>query len=90
MTTVINNPGGNRVDPENRGHENESGGSGVVIGAVIVVLVLIAVIVLALPYVRDRVDGMSEPVDPVVNIQIPPTTIPGADADANANASTTQ
>lgn len=86
MTTIINNPGENRVEPENRGHANESGGSGVVIGAVIVVLVLIAVIVLALPYVRDRVDNMSESADPVVNIQIPPIVVPGT----NTNASTTQ
>lgn len=78
MTTVINNPG------ENRGNENANanGGSGVVIGAVLVVLVLLVAIVLALPYIRERFDGMSEPVNPVINVEVPSDIIPGDNGTA--------
>ena len=78
MTTVINNPGENRVGPDNA---NASGGSGVVTGAVIVVLALIGAVVLALPDIRERTDAMSQPAEPVVNIQVPAGAIPGADEE---------
>jgi hypothetical protein len=74
MTTVINNPGGSEV----RGNANESGGSGVVIGAVIVVLVLVGGIILALPYIKGRVDGMTKPTNPTINVTLPAPTIPSA------------
>lgn len=73
METIINNPGENKGSNSN---EASSGASGVVVGAVIVVLVLIAVIVLSLPYIRERIDGMSHPGNPtinnpIINLQLP-------------------
>lgn len=65
MTTVINNPN----NPN--GNSESSGASGVVIGAVIVVLILIGVIIFALPYIRERVDSMSQPANPTINIELP-------------------
>ena len=73
MTTVINNPGGNEVVRDNA---NASGGSGVVIGAVIVVLVLVVGVILALPYIRSRVDGMTKPTNPTINVTLPEPKIP--------------
>lgn len=74
MTTVINNPGG----VETRDNANASGGSGVVVGAVIVVLVLVVGIVLALPYIKGRVDGMTKPTNPTINVTLPAPTTPSA------------
>lgn len=73
MTTVINSP-------EERSGNATSAGAGVVIGAVIVVLVLVGVIIFSLPYIRKQIDGMSKPVNPTINVEIPlpelPDTIP--------------
>ncbi|MFZ2484809.1 MAG: hypothetical protein WAX80_01855 [Minisyncoccia bacterium] len=71
MTTVINNPG------ENKESAAASGGAGVIIGAVVVILILVGVIVLALPYIRERVDGMSKPQNATINVQLPPSAVPG-------------
>lgn len=65
MTTVINNPG------ENNGGSAASGGSGVVIGAVLVILVLIGALVLALPYIRERTEGIGKIENPTINVQAP-------------------
>lgn len=74
MTTVINNPGENR-EPKSNG---TSAGSGVVIGAVIVILILVVVIVLALPYMREQVEGMRSPGNPTINVQLPSLPSPSA------------
>ncbi|MEK7120623.1 MAG: hypothetical protein AAB840_00855 [Patescibacteria group bacterium] len=72
MTTVINNPG------EIKSNENNamSGGSGVVIGAVIVLILLVGGIILALPYLRKQIDGMRSPGNPTINVQLPAPTVP--------------
>lgn len=64
MSTVINNP-------SDGGGNNASGASGVLIGAVVVVIMLIIGVVLALPYIRGRLDRVSEPVRPTINVQLP-------------------
>lgn len=51
MTTFINNQ-----EPRRDNQDATSSGLGVIIGAIIVVLVLIAVITLAWPYVRQRLN----------------------------------
>jgi hypothetical protein len=66
MTTVVNNPGNG---------SNTDGGAGVVIGAVLVLLVLIGAIILALPYLREQVEGM-KPENPTINVTLPEPTMP--------------
>lgn len=68
MTTIINNPN----PGENKDNSAASGGSGVIIGAVIVVLVLVVGIVLALPYIKERMDSMTKPGNATINIELPP------------------
>jgi len=68
MTTVINNPG------ENKESSAVSSGSGVVIGAVLVVVVLIGSIVLAMPYIRNKVDDIGTIENPTINVQVPAST----------------
>lgn len=72
MTTVINNPRENRSD----GNSAVSGGSGVVIGAVIVLIVLVGGIILALPYLRKQIEAMRSPGNPTINVQLPAPSIP--------------
>lgn len=69
MSTVINNPG------ENNG-SGTSGGIGVVIGAIIVLLLLGVAIIYALPYIRSRIDETSKPANPTINVQLPSIPIP--------------
>ena len=73
MTTIINNP--NKSDGDNAGN-NSSGGAGILIGAIVVILVLVTAIVLALPYLRERINNVTQsktPVinNPTVNVQLP-------------------
>ncbi|HAO64680.1 TPA: hypothetical protein DCQ44_01730 [Candidatus Taylorbacteria bacterium] len=69
MTTVINNPGENG--------SNSSGGAGVVIGAVLVVLVLAVGIVLSLPYIRSQINKITnKPVNPTINVTLPAPVVP--------------
>lgn len=76
MSTVINNP--------NRNNGNgTSGGAGVIIGAVIVILVLVVAIIYALPYIRNRVDSMSEPANPTINVELP--SLPSANTPASSS-----
>jgi len=75
MDTVTNNQGKNNSD-------GMSGGAGVLIGAVIVILALVIAIILALPYIRGRVDAMSRPVNPTINVQLPSPSLPAADTSA--------
>ncbi len=70
MTTVINNPG------ENKEGAAMSAGAGVMIGAVIVILILVGGIVLALPYIREKTDGMGKIENPTINVQLPQPTAP--------------
>ena len=73
MSTIINNPGGNKDNAD------ASGGSGVIIGAVLVVIVLIVVVMLALPYVREKVDDISNVENPTINVELPAEAIPSAE-----------
>ena len=70
MTTVINNPG------ENKESAAVSGGAGVIIGAVVVILILIGVIVFSLPYIRQKIDSVGNIENPTINVQLPPITMP--------------
>lgn len=62
-TTIIN--------PKESSGNGSSGGAGVVIGAVLVIIVLGVAIVLALPYIRKQVDAMRSPGSPTINVQLP-------------------
>lgn len=73
MTTVINNPG--------TGNDNaSSGGSGVVIGAVIVILVLAIAAFFGLPYIRSRINNATQPTNPTINVTLPGPTAPAVPA----------
>ncbi len=77
MTTIINNP---RESGRDNNGNAESGGAGVLMGAVVVVLVLAVAIILALPYLRERINNVTQsktPVinNPTINVQLP--SIPG-------------
>ena len=54
-----------------------SGGAGVVIGAILVILVLVAVVLLTLPYIRKQMDSITN-TKPTINVVLPeiPTTFP--------------
>ena len=71
MTTVINNPG------ENKESSAVSGGVGVVIGAILVILVLFVVVMLTLPYIRKQMDSITN-TEPTINVVLPeiPTDFP--------------
>lgn len=73
MTTIINSP------RENKDSAAASGGAGVIIGAVLVVLILIGIIMLSLPYIREKIDGFSNIENPTINVELPPITIPSTD-----------
>ncbi|MES2314565.1 MAG: hypothetical protein V4524_01325 [Patescibacteria group bacterium] len=79
MTTIINNPGETSTN-------SSDGGYGVIIGAVLVVLVLVLVLFFTMPYFRQRIDSMTQPVTPVINptinVQLPTPTAPATPAPA--------
>ncbi len=71
MTTVINNPGDNG--------NNSSGAAGVLIGAVVVVLVLVIALIYSLPYLRSKINAMTHPSNPTINVQLP--NLPAAQSE---------
>jgi hypothetical protein len=78
MATVINNPDGNRDNSA------MSGGSGVFVGAALVILVLVVVIILSLPYIRQQIDGMTKPTNPTINVTLPNPPTPQTPPDQTA------
>lgn len=67
MATVINNPGENR---EGNGN-GSSGAAGILIGAIIVVLVLGVAIFFSLPYIKQQISNVAQPVKPTINVTLP-------------------
>ena len=81
MTTIINNP--NEKDVSNG--NSASGATGILVGAVLVIIILAVIIFLSMPYIRDRINALSSPTvnNPTVNVQLPAINI------TPPNASTT-
>ncbi len=97
MTTVINNPGDNGPVETVQGQSAMSAGSGVIIGACIVILVLGAAIFFSLPYLRSQINSMTHPGNPTINnptikLEVPLPSIPKSmipSQSSSTNSSTT-